>query len=212
MGLFTRSTKVSDDLLENGIRGTATVEKADMRGVLGVTEYSGYMSQKHQEQLLTGETSMTKYKLALQVQLPGRTPYAATVTVPVPAMKTKFMTGGSVLPVLADPNKDDHIAVDWDGEFKVGTVAQMAGANLLIAAALKGAGVDVDKISEMQAAQIAAGQTPSNVIMGGQLLGTTPPPVAPDPLEQLKKLGELHASGVLTDAEFETQKTKILAQ
>lgn len=33
---------------------------------------------------------------------------------------------------------------------------------------------------------------------------------APDPLEQLKQLGELKASGVLTDAEFEAQKAKIL--
>ena len=211
MGLFTRSTKVSDDLLEHGIRGTATVERADMRGVLGVTEYSGYMSQKHQEQLLTGEASMIKYQLKPQVQLPGRTPYAATVTVPVPAMKTKFMTGGSVLPVLVDPKKDDHVAVDWDGEFKVGTMAQMAGANPLIAAALKGAGVDVDRISELQAAQIAAGQTPSNVIIGGQLLGIQQPQAAPDRLEQ-QKLGELHAAGVLTDAEFEAQKAKVLAQ
>ena len=31
-----------------------------------------------------------------------------------------------------------------------------------------------------------------------------------DPLEQLKQLGELKASGVLTDAEFEAQKAKIL--
>jgi hypothetical protein len=39
------------------------------------------------------------------------------------------------------------------------------------------------------------------------------PPAAPeaDPLEQLKQLGELKASGVLTDAEFEAQKAKILA-
>jgi hypothetical protein len=36
-------------------------------------------------------------------------------------------------------------------------------------------------------------------------------PPAPDPLEQLKQLGELKASGVLTDAEFEEQKAKILA-
>jgi hypothetical protein len=38
-------------------------------------------------------------------------------------------------------------------------------------------------------------------------------PAAPaaDPLEQLKQLGELKASGVLTDAEFEAQKAKILA-
>ena len=33
----------------------------------------------------------------------------------------------------------------------------------------------------------------------------------PDQLEQLKQLGELKASGVLTDAEFEAQKAKILA-
>jgi hypothetical protein len=33
---------------------------------------------------------------------------------------------------------------------------------------------------------------------------------APDPLDQLKQLGELKASGVLTDAEFEAQKAKIL--
>jgi hypothetical protein len=34
---------------------------------------------------------------------------------------------------------------------------------------------------------------------------------AADPLEQLKQLGELKTSGVLTDAEFEAQKAKILA-
>jgi hypothetical protein len=34
---------------------------------------------------------------------------------------------------------------------------------------------------------------------------------APDMMEQLKQLGELHTSGVLTDAEFEAQKAKLLA-
>ena len=41
-----------------------------------------------------------------------------------------------------------------------------------------------------------------------------PPPAGPstdDKLEQLKQLGELHTAGVLTDAEFEAQKAKILA-
>jgi hypothetical protein len=33
----------------------------------------------------------------------------------------------------------------------------------------------------------------------------------PDPLEQLRQLGELKAQGVLTEAEFETQKARILA-
>jgi hypothetical protein len=36
-------------------------------------------------------------------------------------------------------------------------------------------------------------------------------PAAPDPYEQLKQLGELKAQGILTDAEFEAQKAKILA-
>ena len=42
----------------------------------------------------------------------------------------------------------------------------------------------------------------------------TPPPAAPssgDTLQQLKELGELKSSGVLTEAEFEAQKAKILA-
>jgi len=39
-----------------------------------------------------------------------------------------------------------------------------------------------------------------------------PPPAeaAPDPIEQLKQLGELHAQGILTDEEFAAQKAKIL--
>ena len=38
-----------------------------------------------------------------------------------------------------------------------------------------------------------------------------PPPAAgPDPIEQLKQLGELHSQGVLTDEEFAAQKAKLL--
>jgi hypothetical protein len=35
-------------------------------------------------------------------------------------------------------------------------------------------------------------------------------PQAPDPIAQLKELGQLHESGVLTDEEFAAQKAKIL--
>src|SRR3954471_19462976 len=43
----------------------------------------------------------------------------------------------------------------------------------------------------------------------------TPPAAAPqasgpDPIEQLKQLGELHQQGVLTDEEFAAQKAKLL--
>jgi transcription initiation factor TFIID subunit TAF12 len=38
-----------------------------------------------------------------------------------------------------------------------------------------------------------------------------PPPPAPDTVTQLKELAELRAQGILTEAEFEAQKAKILA-
>lgn len=38
-----------------------------------------------------------------------------------------------------------------------------------------------------------------------------PPPAAPDTVSQLKELADLKAQGILTDAEFEAQKAKILA-
>ena len=37
------------------------------------------------------------------------------------------------------------------------------------------------------------------------------PVAAPDPLDQLQKLANLKNQGILTDAEFEAQKAKILA-
>jgi putative oligomerization/nucleic acid binding protein len=48
---------------------------------------------------------------------------------------------------------------------------------------------------------------------GGYQEPAAAPAAAPaaDPLEQLKQLGELKASGVLTEAEFEAQKAKVLA-
>ena len=41
--------------------------------------------------------------------------------------------------------------------------------------------------------------------------GPAPAQAAPDPIEQLKQLGELHQQGVLTDEEFAAQKAKLLA-
>ena len=38
-----------------------------------------------------------------------------------------------------------------------------------------------------------------------------PAPAAPDTITQLKELAELKSQGILTDAEFEAQKAKVLA-
>jgi hypothetical protein len=44
----------------------------------------------------------------------------------------------------------------------------------------------------------------------GQTAAPAPAPAGPDPIEQLKQLGQLHQQGVLTDEEFAAQKAKIL--
>jgi hypothetical protein len=51
--------------------------------------------------------------------------------------------------------------------------------------------------------------------MGAPVVATAPAAAAaaaPDPVERLRKLGELHAAGVLTDAEFEAKKAELLAR
>jgi hypothetical protein len=69
-----------------------------------------------------------------------------------------------------------------------------------------------NRVSRRQANRWSAQEAPQQEYQA-------PPPPAPaaaapstdDKLEQLKQLGELKSSGVLTDAEFEAQKAKILA-
>lgn len=65
-------------------------------------------------------------------------------------------------------------------------------------AAKKGAEAGAQQAAE-QAAQQAPAAPPAAA--GG---------MSPEAIEQLKQLAELHTQGVLTDAEFEVQKQKIL--
>ena len=60
----------------------------------------------------------------------------------------------------------------------------------------------------------AAASREQQQMMAAQAPPPPPPPPAaaqPDTPAQLKELGELKAAGVLTEAEFEAQKAKILA-
>jgi len=69
---------------------------------------------------------------------------------------------------------------------------------LKTAVAVKTAHVVHDRIQRRQGEQWAAAQGPSAA-------------VTDDPLTRLAKLGELRAAGVLTEAEFEQQKARILS-
>lgn len=71
-----------------------------------------------------------------------------------------------------------------------------------------------NRVSRRQAERWSAqGQNPYDQQEAPPQQAAPPPPPAapaPDPIEQLKQLGELRDSGVLTEAEFEAQKAKIL--
>ena len=74
-----------------------------------------------------------------------------------------------------------------------------------------------NRVSRRQANRWAAQEQPQQQEPPPQQYAPPPPPPAPaaeapDMLEQLQKLGELRAAGVLTEAEFAAQKAKILAQ
>jgi hypothetical protein len=74
-----------------------------------------------------------------------------------------------------------------------------------------------NRVSRRQANRWAAQEQPQYEQPQQQEQYQQPPPQAAapaaetDPLEQLQKLGELKASGVLTEEEFAAQKAKILA-
>ena len=70
-----------------------------------------------------------------------------------------------------------------------------------------------NRVSRRQAERWAEQGESSPAYLGGGDPAPAPPPAAagPDPIEQLKELGQLHQQGILTDEEFAAQKAKILA-
>jgi hypothetical protein len=69
-----------------------------------------------------------------------------------------------------------------------------------------------NRVSRRQAERWSAQDQAEYEAQQQQAYQQAPAPAAqPDTLTQLKELGELKAAGVLTDAEFEAQKAKILA-
>jgi Short C-terminal domain len=71
-----------------------------------------------------------------------------------------------------------------------------------------------NRVSRRQADRWAQQGESSPAYLGGTAPAPAPPPAAapagPDPIQQLKELGELHQQGILTDEEFAAQKAKIL--
>jgi hypothetical protein len=71
-----------------------------------------------------------------------------------------------------------------------------------------------NRVSRRQAERWAGQGAPAYMAQAGGEPEAAPQEAAtppPDPIQQLKQLGELHQQGVLTDDEFAAQKAKLLA-
>jgi hypothetical protein len=67
-----------------------------------------------------------------------------------------------------------------------------------------------NRVSRRQANRWAAQAPPQDPEPQYAPPASVPPATTPDVIEALTQLGELHASGVLTDEEFAAQKAKLL--
>ncbi|MEZ5178310.1 MAG: SHOCT domain-containing protein [Acidimicrobiales bacterium] len=94
----------------------------------------------------------------------------------------------------------------------VGTVARTAViAGTAQAVTGKVAQKQAASAAQAQAAQAAQAPPPPPPAAAAPAAAPAPAAGAPDLIEQLTQLGELRDKGILTEAEFEVQKQKLLA-
>jgi hypothetical protein len=136
-------------------------------------------------------------QIPLDVDPPGGgTPYRVNYVFPTARMKAAI-TVGMVIPVKVDPADPQKIAVQWDAQ-----KAEIAAAGGDMAAVTAGLTSTYSGVADAA----ARGQAVPGVPMTG-------PMVAPKgPAEKIKELASLRDSGAITEEEFETKKTQLLAE
>jgi hypothetical protein len=187
------SKRLKKQLGENGKRANATVVEIAEKGMAVTRGAEGVVANTE-----------LALKAHLRVTPDDEPEFEVTKRFSFPQMAVP--SAGQTIPVLYDPQDHDKIMVDYTPEAQQG-------------AALSAAGIDPNAIGQLmdqaqqmraQAAQMQAGMPGM-----GQMPGIAPPAQPQsqaDPVEQLEKLAKLKESGALTEAEFETEKAKILSQ
>ena len=200
------SNRMRKRLEENGRRANATVLEIASRG----------MTITNGNEAIVANTKVV-LKTKLRVEPDGE---------PAFEVQQKFRysqfaipSAGSVLPVIYDPDDHDKIMLDESPQAVTQAVMGQAGLSAdqmslvtqLQQAATSGVGRDQMREMAMQWGQ----QHGATIIDGSgamQGLGAPTPAPAPESVaDQLAKLADLRDRGVLTEAEFEAQKAKILA-
>jgi hypothetical protein len=179
--------------IKDGLKGSAVVQSSSMPA----------------PQARSYNTSMW-----LDVHLEGREPYRVRHECMVKSGKHPWP--GTTLPVVVDRNNPERIDIQWQ---EIKTVdermaeapgpaapgAPAAGQPQVID--LRGTGV-ADQIRDALAAQgIATGDAAAGSGSGAESSGN----MVEDRITKLERLSKLRESGVLSEAEFEAEKARILA-
>lgn len=138
------------------------------------------------------------YKYKLRVTLPGRAPYDTDVRI-----CASGISQGSVVNVAASKHNHKRVTIDVGQGSKdyngVPRPTPVAGA---AASSFRGSG----------AVRIVNDFSATSTLGATSAMNATSQDSEDDRLRMLAQLGQLHSQGVLTDAEFEAQKAKILAE
>jgi hypothetical protein len=150
--------------------------------------------------------------MTLQVHVDGMTPYEVEDQWMVKARDTVGLSGW--IPVRVDRERPERVAIDWDG-VRANYEADKAARRDALASGGGIAGLDADVSAQLQQTLGAMGidlsdatvtaHPPQEITLGGFGGGGQD-----DTIGKLERLAALRASGVLTDAEFEEQKRRIL--
>jgi len=193
------SNRTIKRLEENGRRANATVLEIASRG----------MTITHGNEAIVSNTKVV-LKTKLRVEPDGE---------PAFEVQEKFRysqfalpSAGTVLAVIYDP--DDHDKIMLDESPAAVTQAGLAQAGLstdqmgLITQLQQAAASGTDRSQMQDMARQWAAQHGATIIDGS---GAAPAQPAESMADQLEKLADLRDRGVLTDAEFEAQKAKLLS-
>jgi hypothetical protein len=177
-------------------------------------------------QAMMVETGQGHYiwKLTVRVEPSGQAPFEAAVT-------AQLGIGNSLAPgmgvsVIYDPNDPSKIAYDQGRDGTVegmveGLVASLPGSDpqalqSILEGVIKNPSSMNDTAtlaSQGQALASAMGiSNPTVHVRGQQDLPSSPPAPPEDPVQLLTQLAQLRTQGMLTDAEYETQKARLLGE
>ncbi|MFN8216725.1 MAG: SHOCT domain-containing protein [Solirubrobacterales bacterium] len=209
--MFGRHSKKTRERLQaTGLRAPATVLEIS----------GGHLSVTTGNPQLAANTEVPM-KVTLRIEPEGEPPFEVETKLTFPQLGIP-RRGGSV-PVIYDPEDRDTVILDQSVEGGLGIAAgalrERAGSEDrpdlgsvadLVEQASAGGGLDVEGLQRSLREQFGAGS--AGAMPDLSAFGFPAQPREEDPVDKLAKLAELKEKGLLTEAEFNAQKARILGE